>query len=290
MRAAESAVQEVLSLGGLPSGIRRATIEQRIAGLREYVTSLLIDLPRVRPESCPSWLSPTSPSFVFDALVDEVFSPSHGTVVVKDQCIRDLAERDLTPDYLEAFVGLYYLHELRHHKQGLESKEHVASLIGANAQEALAEFDLAADHVAVEDLTHLRWVWSTAQLKVIQSEALMDFPAGPGHTKGAHLRKSIRLASVRMDALMRQSGPMARRTWNGHVSVRFGVSEAPHTRSEGQLIVLRHADQLTLIGKTSLISGELEALRNAAGIGRTLVDLDRVLLRCLGDFEYLESR
>ena len=256
--------------------------------LCEYTAQLLTDMGRLRAKFCPRWLveAGKQPKFVFRPTGDEVFTPEDGRIVVNDMQVTANAMRHINLEAARAYTAFYYLHELRHHLQGLMHKFNVKWLVDVGAHDALAEIDLAADHGAAEDLVGLEWGWSLLHVKEMQSRALLNFPAVAGtHSAAACHRKAMRLASVRSDYLVRRRGPLARRTWNGFIAVRYGGS-AP-----GSFVMLQVTETLQVVGRAELLNGELDLLQRAAMRDelRNIDELDSVLERCLANLVYTED-
>jgi hypothetical protein len=253
--------------------------QDRYLALCEYLRQLLLDLFTYRAASRPPWLDTVgpNPTFVFHPLGDDYFLAINKRIAVNDVHIRRLADGVMPFELAQALVAIIYLHELRHHGQGLGPKPHVAWLVGAGAHEALLEMDLAADHAAAEDLAELDHRWNLVQLKELESLALFDYPATVlTHPSPAQrLRKSHRLVSVRTDYLLR-AGRLSRRTWSGYISVRFGGH-----RPGNFVVMAQAADGPRLVGHVTLNPGELDTLRLASMSDRQLEELDHVLVRCL---------
>jgi len=66
------------------------------------------------------------------------------------------------------------------------------------------KFDLEADHYAALLLSDFHKVWSLLELKEIQVLCLEDFPVMKRHTENARRRKALRLASLRLECVLRQ--------------------------------------------------------------------------------------
>lgn len=139
----------------------------------------------------------------WEAMAGEVirFSDASDTIFVDPGYIKMLAKtQTYSGTERSALAMMYFVHEAVHHSQRVNLKSSVELLRRASAEHALMMLDLAADHIAAQALTMFSpKKYTLHQLKGLQSESLADFPVFPMHTTPARLRKSLRLASIRLD-------------------------------------------------------------------------------------------
>lgn len=180
------------------------------------------------------------------------------------------------PDAI-AKTALFVLHELTHGRQGVATLAQVRCLRDAGGETELLEIDLAADHTAARLLAAARPTdpgFTLGQLKRIQTESLLDFPAGATHTPEAVERKSLRLISLRTDFLLRHY----------HIARPRGYAACRATR--GGFIVLIRGLSAALLALSPISEPEFHALTQAACIDASDRDsaldaLDGMILRLL---------
>ncbi len=182
------------------------------------------------------------------------------TLHVQSRSIAVVLSDRFSPEEQRRLAELFVIHELVHLVQGIGRKDDVRAIRtrGLLGEMTLMQLDLAADHLAARVLATLRCEGSLVELKELQARSLAMFPFTWPQGASSRRRKSLRLASLRLDAALRRARP-------GLIPERRYLAVDAQPRSE-QIHVLE-IDELVRVHLVDVEAGVSDALVRAAQHG-----------------------
>lgn len=154
--------------------------------------------------------------------------------------------------------AIFFVHELAHVVQGLQSKRTVTTLRQAASEFTLAHLDLEADDIAAR-IVAAHTGLSVARIKDLEGRMSPHFPATFHHTHASVARKSVRLVGLRVDYLIRIANAF------GMDVNEPGYSFVEVPPGEGTLLIMWRRDRLLrVLAEVSVSRAEAEWLTRAA--------------------------
>ncbi|MCP3140520.1 hypothetical protein [Pyxidicoccus xibeiensis] len=155
---------------------------------------------------------------------EELVHIGGGWLSLHEEPFRHMAGSIEDEEEFFATATLYFLHEWFHVHQGIGQKLTVEQQRETGSELTLMHLDLSADHVAACMAQRAVPRWTLAELKGLQSQSLLSYRAGRGHTAASRNRKVTRLVSLRLDYLARiarQTPAWLHKLGNGYAFANF---------------------------------------------------------------------